>query len=84
MKQKGSKIVSDTASVAKCNAWNRYCENDWCNNDDLHTSFFKGFDSGLCWTHKELTWVLASKSKKELIERLTKVQKDIENFCEIK
>ena len=82
MQQEGSEILS--LMTAQCKAWDRYCENDWCKSDNIHISFSEGFDSGLCWTYKELTWILASKSKKEFIERINKLKSDIENFCVIK
>lgn len=82
MEQEGSEILA--LMTAKCQAWDRYCEDDWCKLDNMRSSFSEGFDCGLCWTHKELTWVLASKSKKEFIDRINKVKEDIENFCVIR
>lgn len=82
MVQEGSEITA--LSDACYNAWNRYCEDIWCKNDTLKLAFSEGFDEGLNWTYKELTWVLQSKSKKEFIERINKLQNDIKNYCVIR
>lgn len=62
------------------NAWNRYCEEIWDKNDSLRQSFEGGFNESLNWAHKELVWVLSAQSRKEIIERIKKVQNDIEKY----